>query len=128
MTVTVMGSTSVVIVWVLPYGGFSEIHDWFVLMPYELCVVLDFCRLKMPVAFVPFGADKDRADGKAWIRGVNEPLGGGGGGVAGGGDVVEGGGGGGVVEGGGGVAEGGGGGGGVVPEAVTVREMGMRKV
>ena len=61
----------------------------------------------MPVAFAPFGADNDRAAGNAWMRGVNEPLGGGGGGVvAGGGGVLDGGGGG-VLDGGGGVVEGG---------------------
>ena len=91
--------------------------------------MLDFCRLNTPVAVLPFAAVSDRADGKAWSKGVNEPVGGGGGGgVAaaggGGGGVVDGGGGG-VVEGGGGVVDGGGGG--VVPAAVTVVVTGMRR-
>ena len=84
--------------------------------------------MNMPVAVLPFAAVSERADGKAWSRGLNEPVGGGEGGV------VEGGGGGGVVEGGGGVVDGGGGvveggGGGVVlPLARTERETGMRRV
>ena len=81
--------------------------------------------MKIPVAFVPFGAESESPAGKAWINGVKEPLGGGGGGVAGGG-VVEGGGGG-VVEGGGGVVDGGGGGA-VVPVAVTLTATGMRNM
>ena len=87
--------------------------------------MLDFCRLNTPVAVLPFAAVSDRADGKAWSKGVNDPVGGGGGGV------VECGGGGGVVDGGGGgVVEGGGvvDGGGVVPTAVTVVVTGMRQV
>ena len=87
--------------------------------------MLDFCRLNTPVAVLPFAAVSARADGKAWSKGVNDPVGGGGGGV------VEGGGGGGVVDGGGGgVVEGGGvvDGGGVVPTAVTVVVTGMRQV
>ena len=80
----------------------------------------------MPVAFAPFGADNDRAAGNAWMRGVNQPLGGGGGGVvAGGGGVLDGGGGG-VLDGGGGVVEDGGGG--VVPDAATVTVTGMRNI
>ena len=75
--------------------------------------------MNTPVAVLPFAAVSDRADGKAWSKGVNEPVGGGGGG-----GVVDGGGGG-VVE-GGGVVDGGGGGG-VVPAAVTVVVTGMRK-
>ena len=74
---------------------------------------------------LPFGTVIESADGKAWSKGVNEPVGGGGGGV------VEGGGGGGVVEGGGGgvvLEGGGGGGGGVVPVAVTLSATGMRRV
>ena len=95
-------------------------------MLYELCCVLDFCRLKTPDAVVPFAAVSESADGKAWSMGVNEPVGGGGGGgvvEGGGGGVVEGGGGGGVV-----LEGGGGGGGGVVPVAVTLSATGMRKV
>ena len=95
-------------------------------MLYELCCVLDFCRLKTPDAVVPFAAVSESADGKAWSMGVNEPVGGGGGGgvvEGGGGGVVDGGGGGGVV-----LEGGGGGGGGVVPVAVTLSATGMRKV
>jgi len=99
------------------------------LMLYVLCCEPDFWRLKTPEAVAPFGAERDRAAGKAWSIGVSEPTGGGGGG-----GVVDGGGG--VADGGGGVADGGGGGGGVtppigggvVPLAVTERETGMRKV
>ena len=40
--------------------------------------MLDFCRLKIPVAFEPFGAESESADGNAWSMGVKEPLGGGG--------------------------------------------------
>ena len=93
-------------------------------MLYELCCVLDFCRLKTPDAVVPFAAVSESADGKAWSMGVNEPVGGGGGGgvvEGGGGGVVDGGGGGGVV-----LEGGGGGGGGVVPVAVTVVVTGSR--
>ena len=97
-----------------------------VLMLYALCVEPAFCRLKIPVAFAPFGADSDKAAGNAWIRGVKEPLGGGGGGGVAGGGVVDGGGGGGVVEGGGGVVEGGGGA--VVPVAVTLTFTGIRNI
>ena len=56
------------------------VQDWFALMLYELCCVLDFCRLKTPDAVVPFAAVSESADGKAWSMGVNEPVGGGGGG------------------------------------------------
>ena len=87
--------------------------------------MLDFWRLKTPDPVLPFGTVIESADGKAWSKGVNEPVGGGGGGV------VEGGGGGGVVEGGGGgvvLEGGGGGGGGVVLVAVTVVVTGIRQV
>ena len=90
--------------------------------------MLDFCRLNTPVAVFPFAAVSESADGNAWSKGVNDPVGGGGGGVVaggGGGGVVAGGGG--VIEGGGGVVDGGGGGG-VVPAAVTVVVTGMRHV
>jgi hypothetical protein len=33
-TVTVRISVSVEIVWVLPYGGLSQIHEWLALMKY----------------------------------------------------------------------------------------------
>ena len=102
------------------------VQDWFALMLYVLCCVLDFCRLKTPDAVLPFAAVSESADGKAWSMGVNEPVGGGGGGgvvEGGGGGVVDGGGGGGVV-----LEGGGGGGGGVVPVAVTLSATGMRKV
>ena len=91
--------------------------------------MLDFCKLKTPLAVLPFTALIDSPEGNACKSGVSDPVGGGGGGVAGGGGVVDGGGGGGVVDGGGGVVEGGGGGGGgVVPAAVTVAVTGMRQV
>mgnify|MGYP007125613753 CR=1 FL=1 len=126
LTDTVIGSISVVMVWVLPYGGLRAVQDWAALMLYELICVLDFCKLKMPDTVFPFAVLSDSADGNALSNGVKEPLGGGGGGV-----VVEGGGGGGVVDGGGGggvVEVGGGGGGGVVPVAVTLSATGMRRV
>ena len=102
------------------------VQDWFALMLYELCWVLDFCKLKIPDTVFPFAVLSESADGKAWSMGVNEPVGGGGGGgvvEGGGGGVVDGGGGGGVV-----LEGGGGGGGGVVPVAVTLSATGMRKV
>ncbi len=88
-------------------------------MLYELCWVLDFCKLKIPDTVFPFAVLSESADGKAWSMGVNEPVGGGGGG-----GVVEGGGGGDVVL---PVGEGGGGGG-VVPLASTESDTGMRSV
>ena len=90
--------------------------------------MLDFCRLNTPVAVFPFAAVSESADGNAWSKGVNDPVGGGGGGVVaggGGGGVVAGGGG--VVEGGGGVVDGGGGGV-ALPLARTVRDTGIRNV
>ena len=79
--------------------------------------------MNIPVAVLPFATVSDRADGKAWSKGVNEPVGAGGGGVVdgGGGGVVAGGGGGGVVE-------GGGGGGVALPLARTESETGIRNV
>ena len=77
------------------------VQDWFALMLYVLCWVLDFCKLKIPDTVFPFAVLSESADGKAWSMGVNEPVGGG---------VVEGGGGG-VVDGGGSGGGGGGGGG-----------------
>lgn len=111
----------------LPYGGFNVVHAWLALMLYVLCCVLDFCKLNIPVAVLPFATVSERADGKAWSKGVKEPVGAGGGGVAAGGEggVVEGGGG--VVDGGGGVVEGGGGGV-ALPLARTESETGIRRV
>ena len=89
----------------------------------------DFCRLNTPEAVLPFAAVSESAGGKACSMGVKEPVGGGGGGVVvegGGGGVVDGGGGGGVMlegGGGGGMVEGGG----VVPAAMTVVVIGIRK-
>ena len=59
------------------------VQDWFALMLYELCWVLDFCKLKIPDTVFPFAVLSESADGKAWSMGVNEPVGGGGSGTIG---------------------------------------------
>jgi len=50
--------------------------------------VLDFCRLKTPVAVLPFAAVSDSPAGNACSKGVSDPVGAGGGGVVEGQEVA----------------------------------------